>query len=80
MNSLQTIFRWMLLVWLVLVAALGFAVARSTHTTYVGNTMAFLFSSVGREKIELNIYTFKVKLKNHGIKRGKPCLVKLSGR
>lgn len=53
MNSLHTIFRWMMLVWLVLVAALGFAVARSTHTTYVGNTMAFLFSSVGREKIEL---------------------------
>lgn len=53
MNSLQTIFRWMLLVWLVLVAALGFAVSRSTHTTYAGNTMAFLFSSAGREKVEL---------------------------
>lgn len=53
MNSLQTIFRWMLLVWLVLVAALGFAVSRSTYTTYAGNTMAFLFSSAGREKIEL---------------------------
>ena len=53
MNSLRTIFRWMLLVWLVLVAALGFAVSRGTHTTYAGNTMAFLFSSAGREKVEL---------------------------
>ena len=53
MNSLRTIFRCMLLVWLVLVAALGFAVSRGTHTTYAGNTMAFLFSSAGREKVEL---------------------------
>lgn len=48
MNSLQTLFRWMLLVWLLLVAALGFAVSRSTSTTYLGNTMAFIFSGIGR--------------------------------
>ena len=48
MNSLQTLFRWMLLVWLLLVAALGFAVSRGTNTTYLGNTMAFIFSGIGR--------------------------------
>ena len=54
MNSLRTIFRCMLLVWLVLVAALRLPpVSRGTHTTYAGNTMAFLFSSAGREKVEL---------------------------
>lgn len=53
MNSLRTIFRWMLLVWLVLVAALGFTVSRSTESSYLGNTMAFLFSGAGREEADL---------------------------
>lgn len=53
MNSLRTIFRWMLLLWLVLVAVLGFTVSYSTRSSYIGNTMAFLFSSAGREHAEL---------------------------
>lgn len=44
MNSLRTIFRWMLLIWLILVLLLGVAVSRSTRTSCIGNTMAFLFS------------------------------------
>lgn len=48
MNTLHSIFRRMLLVWLVLVAALGVTVSRSTQSSYFGNTMAFLFASGDR--------------------------------
>lgn len=53
MNSLQRLFRLMLLVWLLLVVSLGVAVSRSTSTTYMGNTMAFLFSGTGRNAPEV---------------------------
>ncbi len=53
MNSMRTIFRCMLLLWLVAVAALGVAVSRSTSTTYIGNTMAFLFSHAGEDHAAL---------------------------
>ncbi len=48
MNTLHSIFRRMLLLWLVLVAALGVTVSRSTRSSYFGNTMAFLFTSGDR--------------------------------
>ncbi len=53
MNSLQAIFRCMLAVWLILVAALGFAVSRSTSASYLGNTMAFLFSRADEREAPL---------------------------
>ena len=44
MNSLRTLFRWMLLGWLVLVVVLSIVVARSTDSTSSGNLLAFLFT------------------------------------
>lgn len=44
MNSLRTLFRGMLLVWLVLVVILSVVVARSTDSASSGNLLAFLFT------------------------------------
>lgn len=47
MNSLRSLFRWMLLGWLVLVLLMGLAVALSARSHLPGNLLTFLFTREG---------------------------------